>query len=305
MQIMRFLPQPGSTPRLGLVDGEHVIDLAATAVERGMGWLVPTMTDVRAFLLAGEAGRTAARLLARYPSNARLPYAGVRVLAPYEPGAKVLAQVVNYPGHDEEAKVKIPAKPFFFQKPASSVANPGDPIVAHRDSRKLDHESELVVVIGRIGRNIAAADAYDYVAGYTVGNDVSYRDFQMNEDFPDLNASYGKNWTQGKGLDMACPIGPALVLSDELREPYPLRLICRVNGELRTDASTGDMIHKVPALIAEASRGMTLYPGDLIFTGTPMGSGLGTGRFLKPGDVVECEIERIGVLRNTVVADAD
>lgn len=303
MQIVRFLPPHGGGSRLGLVDGPHIIDLAQAATERGLSWLVPTLSDLRAFLHAGEAGRAAATMLGERARHARLDRSNVRLLAPYEVGAKVLAQVVNYPGHDEEAKVKLPAKPFFFQKPGSSISNPGDPIVAHSVSKKLDHESELVVVIGRIGRNIAAEDAYAHVAGYTIGNDVSYRDFQMNEDFPDLNASYGKNWTQGKGLDMACPIGPALVLTDEVAVPYPLRLTCRVNGDVRTDASTEAMIHKVPALVAEASRGMTLYPGDLILTGTPMGGGIGTGKFLRPGDVVECEIERLGVLRNVVISD--
>lgn len=302
MQIVRFLSPQGGAPRLGLVDRDRVVDLAQAAAERGLSWLMPVMSDLRSFLFAGEAGRAAAQLLAERARHSVYERAAVRLLAPYETGSKILAQVVNYPGHDAEAKVKAPAKPFFFQKPASSVSNPDDTIIAHSVSTKLDHESELAIVIGRLCRNVSEADAYAYIGGYTVGNDVSYRDFQMNEDFPDLNASYGKNWTQGKGLDMACPLGPVLVLSDEMPTPYPLRLLCRVNGETRTDASTASMIHKAPALVAEASRGMTLYPGDVILTGTPMGGGLGTGKFLKPGDVVECEIERIGVLRNTVIA---
>ncbi|MBC7801167.1 MAG: fumarylacetoacetate hydrolase family protein, partial [Gemmatimonadaceae bacterium] len=227
----------------------------------------------------------------------------IKVLAPFEAGSKILAHVVNYYGHDKEAKVKVPAKPFFFQKPASSVANPGDPIIAHSASSKLDHEIEIAIVIGRAGRNIAPQDALAHVAGYSVLNDVSYRDFQMNDGYPDLNTSYGKNWTQAKGLDGACPMGPVLVLVDEMPEPYPLRKTCRVNGVLRQDASSADMIHKVPALIAEVSKGMTLWPGDVIATGTPAGGGLGDGVWLKPGDVVECEVENIGVLRSLVMAD--
>ena len=142
-----------------------------------------------------------------------------------------------------------------------------------------------------------------HVAGYMIVNDVSYRDLQFNEGADDLNRSYGKNWTQGKGMDLSCPMGPHLVLCDEMPEPYPLQLTCRVNGTVRQSANTDEMIYKVPALIEEASKGMTLYPGDVISSGTCAGGGLGDGWYLKPGDVVECEIECLGVLRNSVVAD--
>jgi 2-keto-4-pentenoate hydratase/2-oxohepta-3-ene-1,7-dioic acid hydratase in catechol pathway len=167
----------------------------------------------------------------------------------------------------------------------------------------LDHEVELGIVIGKVGRNISARNAPAHVAGYIVVNDVSYRDLQFNEGADDLNGSYGKNWTQGKGMDLSCPMGPHLVLSDEMPEPYPLQLTCRVNGSVRQSANTDNMVYKVPALVEEASKGMTLYPGDVISSGTCAGGGLGHGRYLQPGDVVECEIERLGVLRNTVVAD--
>jgi 2-keto-4-pentenoate hydratase/2-oxohepta-3-ene-1,7-dioic acid hydratase in catechol pathway len=211
--------------------------------------------------------------------------------------------VVNYHGHDKDAKVKIPAKPFFFQKPASCISNPEDPIIKHRLSAKLDHEVEVGVVIGKTGRDISLESAYEHVAGYTIVNDVSYRDLQMNEGLDDLNKSYGKNWTQGKGLDLSCPMGPVLVLTDEMEEPYPLNMTCKVNDIIRQKANTDEMIYKVPALIAEISQGMTLHPGDVIATGTCAGGGLADGKFLKPGDEVVCEIEGIGVLRNTVIED--
>jgi 2-keto-4-pentenoate hydratase/2-oxohepta-3-ene-1,7-dioic acid hydratase in catechol pathway len=210
--------------------------------------------------------------------------------------------VVNYYGHDIDAKVKVPAKPFFFQKPASCVANPEDPITKHPISSKLDHEIEIGVVIGETGRDIPSELAYDYVGAYTIINDVSYRDLQMNEGLDDLNKSYGKNWTQGKGLDFSCPMGPLVVLADEMDQPYPLSMTCKVNGVVRQKASTQEMIYKIPALIAEISRSMTLHPGDVIATGTCAGGGLQDGKFLEPGDIVECEIERIGVLRNKVTA---
>ena len=302
MRIARFLSPLG--PRLGLVAADdQVIDLAAAAQEQRLDWFVPAATDLRLFVAGGVAFRELASTLARPSQLPSVAIASLRLLAPFEAGSKILAHVVNYHGHDREAKVKVPAKPFFFQKPTSSVANPGDTIVAHRASSKLDHEVEIGIVIGRGGRNIEARDAFDHVAGYMVLNDVSYRDFQMNEGYPDLNTSYGKNWTQAKGLDAACPMGPVLVLTDELPEPYPLRKQCRVNGKVRQDASSADMIHKVPALVAEASKGMTLWPGDVIATGTPEGGGLGDGVWLKPGDVVECEVERLGILRSVVAAD--
>lgn len=139
-------------------------------------------------------------------------------------------------------------------------------------------------------------------AGFTILNDVSHREYQFNKLAPDLRQRYGMNWTQGKGLDGSCPIGPWIVLRDELPDPYPLQIRTWVNGELRQDASTSNMVHKIPALVAEITRGMTFYPGDIIATGTPEGTAMNSELtpFLQPGDVVRCEIERIGVLENPV-----
>lgn len=303
MQIVRFLSPAG--PRLGLLTDGGVLDLAAAAAERGLSWAGPLFTDLRLFLLAGSPGREAAALLARGSRLPRYQITELRCLAPFESGAKILAHVVNYRGHDRDAGVTAPSKPFFFQKPSSAVSGPGDPIIASRHSAKCDHEVELAVVIGCVARDVRLEDAYAVVGGYTVLNDVSYRDFQMNEDGPELNRSYGKNWTQAKGMDFSCPMGPALVLPDELPRPYPLRITCKVNGVVRQDASTSDMIFKVPELIAEISRGMTLFPGDVIATGAPAGGGLADGKYLVPGDIVECAIDRIGVLCNPVVPDSE
>lgn len=303
MKIARFLGADG--PELGLVEADRLHSLPRAAQAAGLAWLVPMFRDIRLFLLADEPARAAliGRILSAGEAGS-VPLAQARLLAPIETGSKILAHVVNYPGHDAEARVKMPEKPFFFIKTSSSVANPGDPIFTHPVSAKLDHEVEVAIVIGRAGRDIPAERALDHVAGYTIANDVSYRDLQMNEDFPALNQSYGKNWTQAKGLDNACPLGPVLTLTDELAEPYPLAMTCRVNGEIRQKVSTAEMVWKVPQLIAEVSRGMTLLPGDVILTGTCAGGGLADGRFLKPGDEVVCEIERLGVLTNKVRAAA-
>jgi 2-keto-4-pentenoate hydratase/2-oxohepta-3-ene-1,7-dioic acid hydratase in catechol pathway len=298
MRIARFLSNDGA--RLALMLDSEAIDLVAAAEERGQRWLVPLFRDLRLFLGGGEGSRNAALAVSETARHARCRSSELRLLAPYETGSKVLAHVVNYYGHDKEAGVKVPAKPFFFLKADGCVTNPDAAILTHPWSKKLDHEVELGVLMGKAGRDIPAERAYEHVAGYCVINDVSYRDLQFNEGFEELNKSYGKNWTQGKGMDFACPMGPLLVLSDEIPMPYPLRISCTVNGVLRQQANTADMIFKVPALIAEASKGITLFPGDVIATGTCAGGGLSDGKYLRSGDRVECQIENIGVLRNSV-----
>lgn len=221
--------------------------------------------------------------------------------APYVPGAKIVCHVVNYQAH--ATGVGPPSQPYFFTKPATAVLDPGAPIEAHSGmSRELDWETELAVVFGREARDVPANDAYDYLAGFTIVNDVSHREYQFNKLAPDLRQRYGMNWTQGKGLDGSCPIGPWIVLRDELPDPYPLRIRTWVNGELRQDSSTAEMVHKIPALVAEITRGMTFLPGDIVATGTPDGTAMDSEAtpYLRPGDVVRCEIEGIGVLENPV-----
>ncbi len=301
MRVVRCLSSDG--PRIGLAQSDRVVDLVAAAQARGLDWLRPFFVDLRVFVMAGGAVREMIEELAFHAAPWSVPIDQVRLLAPFEAGAKILAHVVNYSEHGAEANLKAPEKPFFFYKPGSSVSNPGDPIVAHRISRRVDHEVELAVLIGRRTCNVREEDAYAHVAGYTIANDVSFRDLQTNVGVQSLTPRYGQNWTQGKGLDFASPIGPVVVLSDEMPTPYPLEISCRVNGEVRQHSNTDHMIFKVPRLIAEISRAMTLNPGDIIMTGTCAGGGVGTGKYLNPGDVVECEIERLGVLRNPVIAD--
>jgi 2-keto-4-pentenoate hydratase/2-oxohepta-3-ene-1,7-dioic acid hydratase in catechol pathway len=229
--------------------------------------------------------------------------ADVDFAAPYAPGAKIVCHVVNYRAH--ATGVGPPSQPYFFTKPSTAVVDPGTPIQPHAHiSKELDWETELALVFGREARDVPAVDAYEYIAGFTIVNDVSHREYQFNKFAPDLRQRYGMNWTQGKGLDGSCPIGPWIVLRDELPDPYPLRIRTWVNGELRQDASTADMVHKIPALVAEITRGMTFQPGDIIATGTPDGTAMDSEAtpYLQPGDVVRCEIEGIGILENPVGA---
>ena len=209
----------------------------------------------------------------------------------------------NYAEHAKESAeargraVKLPDYPIFFTKATHTLNGPYASIPYDASvSDQIDWEAELAVIIGRRGRNIAAAEALNHVFGYTVVNDVSARDLQFN---------HGQ-FFKGKSLDGACPMGPWIVTADEVPDPHALAIRCRVNGVLKQSASTGDMIFKIPAIIESLSRGLTLEPGDVIATGTP--SGVGFARtppeFLKPGDVVECEVEGIGLIRNTVGAAA-
>jgi 2-keto-4-pentenoate hydratase/2-oxohepta-3-ene-1,7-dioic acid hydratase in catechol pathway len=184
----------------------------------------------------------------------------------------------------------------FFTKATTAVAGPHADIPFDANvSTQMDWEVELGVVIGKAGKNIPRDRAFEHVFGYTVINDVSARDIQN---------SHGGQFFKGKSLDGACPMGPWIVTRDEIPDPHALPLRCRVNGVVKQESNTSDFIFDIPALIEWLSKGMTLLPGDVIATGTP--SGVGFARtppeFLKPGDVVECEVEGIGTIRNRVVA---
>lgn len=214
--------------------------------------------------------------------------------APLQPG-KIVAIGLNYGDHIRESKLPKPEQPLVFAKFPSSVTGPNDPIVVDVElTTQVDWEVELGVIVGRRMRNVAVGAALDYVFGYTVGNDVSARDVQFSE----------SQWTRGKSFDTFCPIGPVVVTPDEIPDPQVLALHTRVNGEVMQDSSTAEMIFGVAELLAFCSRNFRLEPGDLLLTGTPWGCGyfMDPRRTLEIGDVVECEVERIGMLRNTVAA---
>ncbi len=213
--------------------------------------------------------------------EANLPLEEVRLLAPVLP-SKIICVGRNYAEHAREHGAEVPKLPLIFLKPPSAILNPGEPILLPPQSQQVEHEAELVVVIGRRGKNILPEQAGEYVFGYTVGNDVTARDLQRSDG----------QWTRAKGFDTFCPFGPWI---DTEFDPSDAVITCRVNGQLRQMGSTREMVFSVPTLIAFISSVMTLEPGDLIFTGTPAGVGP-----LQEGDVVEVEIEGLGKLRNPV-----
>ena len=222
-----------------------------------------------------------------------------RLAAPVTSPSKILCVFVNYKAHGREVGGAAPSEPIFFFKHANCIVGDGDDVIVPEFSTKPDHEIELGVIIGRRGKNIQARDAYDYVAGYTVINDISFRD-GMTRGI--AGTSLGRNLFKGKVADTSLPMGPYLVTRDEIPDPYPLMLKLKVNGEQRQNGTTDDMIFKIPDLVESASEGNTLLPGDVISTGTCSGVGLSTGLYLSDGDVVEAEIERVGKLRNTIRA---
>ena len=201
---------------------------------------------------------------------------------------------LNYLDHIRESGLDRPERPLVFAKFPSSVIGGDAPIRLPLDvTQRVDWEVELAAVIGKRARNVAPEDALDHVFGYTVANDVSARDLQFGDG----------QWVRGKSLDSFCPLGPVLVTADEVPDPQALHLDCRVNGEVVQDATTDLMVFGVAELISFCSHSFTLEPGDVLLTGTPWGCGefMDPKRSLAPGDVVECEIEGIGLLRNPVV----
>jgi 2-keto-4-pentenoate hydratase/2-oxohepta-3-ene-1,7-dioic acid hydratase in catechol pathway len=217
--------------------------------------------------------------------EARTPLTSVKILAPSVP-SKILCVGRNYVEHAREQGHDVPKIPLIFMKPPSSIINPGDPIVLPPQSKQVEHEAELVVVIGKRGRNITAEDARKYVFGFTVGNDVTARDLQNTDN----------QWTRAKGFDTFCPFGPWIDTEFDAADAV---ITCKVNGQPRQMASTRDVVFNVSNLIAYISSVMTLEPADLIFTGTPAGVGP-----LKDGDEVVVEIEGLGTLRNPVKAES-
>ncbi len=222
----------------------------------------------------------------------QLPY---QILAPLDPVA-ILGIGLNYRHHAEETGAKIPEYPVLFSKGLNAVQHPGEPILIPTTlpSDEVDYECELAVVIGKACKNVTRERALDYVLGYTAANDVSARDWQIKKG--------GSQWSRGKSFDTFCPLGPCLVTADEIPNPNSLKIGTRLNGESVQDWNTDDMIFDVPALIEFLSASSTLLPGTVILTGTPHGVGMASRppRWLKPGDVVSVEIEKIGALINPV-----
>ena len=219
----------------------------------------------------------------------------VTLLSPVLRPGKVICLGLNYRDHAAEAGMAVPDYPVLFHKVAGSLIGHNQPVVIPRVSDRIDYEGELAIIIGRRGKYIAEHDAYAYIAGYTVANDVSARDLQFRT----------SQWTTGKMLDTFCPLGPALVTRDEVADPHALALKTLLNGQVMQDGNTADMIFRVPFIVKYISELVTLEPGDVILTGTP--PGIGNTRtppvFMKAGDTVSVEIELLGTLTNPLVAE--
>ena len=295
MKVVTFSPLPSGDPRPGLVVGERrVVDIPAAL---GADEATASMLGL---VRAGPAMLERLRVLASSPPTDSRALAEVKLHAPIpRPAKNVFCVGWNYLEHFEEGAKKLqdnrelPKFPVFFSKAPTAVNGPYDNIPFHAHvSTSLDWEAELGVVIGTGGKDIAEGDAMRHIWGYTVINDVSWRDIQRR---------HGGQWHKGKSLDGSCPMGPWIVTSDAL-DPTNLRIGCRVNGVAKQDSNTKFLYFKLPRLIAELSAGMTLEPGDIISTGTPEGVGFARTppEFMKPGDLMETEIEGIGVLRNPI-----
>ncbi len=206
---------------------------------------------------------------------------------------KVIAIGKNYPEHARETGASTPKEPIIFLKATSSLSGANDPILRPRGSTQLDWEVELAVIIGKPGNYIEEKNAFDHIAAYATGNDVSERTFQLER---------SGQWTKGKSCDTFCPLGPTLVTADEINDPQNLNLWCSVNGVKKQNGNTRDMTFKIPFLISYASQFMRLEAGDVILTGTPDGVGKGQQppHYLQPGDVLECGVEGLGDQRHVI-----
>jgi len=249
---------------------------------------------VKGLLALGPEGvRRAGSAMAR--GGRRHEPAGATLLAPVPDPAKIVCLGLNYRDHAAESGMDVPTEPILFSKYATALIGPGAPIVLPESSQEVDYEAELVVVIGRGGREIPRDRAMEHVGGYAVGNDVSARDWQLGKP--------GKQWMAGKTFDTFAPVGPAVVTPEEIPDPQALGIRARVNGRTMQDSNTEQLVFGVAEVIAYLSRIFTLEPGDLIFTGTPPGVGMARKPpvWLQPGDIVEVEIDGLGRLRNPVV----
>jgi 2-keto-4-pentenoate hydratase/2-oxohepta-3-ene-1,7-dioic acid hydratase in catechol pathway len=280
-----------------------MVDVALAAYRLGWCDLAGAASGMLALIAGGDEALAAlAEVVAAAPEDALLPQETVELRAPIpRPRKNILCVGRNYAEHAAESlraigqEVKLPEFPNIFTKAVTAVTGPTSEIVIDPAvSERIDWEVELAVIIGTGGRGIAREEALGHVWGYTILNDVSARDIQNRA---------GVQWFLGKSLDGSCPMGPWIVTADELRDPTNLRLRLLVDGIVKQEDTTAHMIFDIPTLLADISRGMTLEPGDILATGTP--SGVGFARtppeFLRPGDLMESEIEGIGTMRNRVV----
>ncbi|KAL4232327.1 Fumarylacetoacetate hydrolase domain-containing protein 2A [Mactra antiquata] len=281
MRIVQFLQNDSRYVGLELGQDGDIVNLSSADSS------MPS--DTRSFLEAGpELWETAKSLSNR--SDCIVKRENVKILAPITSCDKVLCIGMNYKDHCEEQNAPVPVQPVIFNKFPSCIISPYDTMTYPTETKCLDWEVEMTIVVGREAKNVKVEDAMQYVFGYTVANDISARDWQLT---PGLN---GGQWLIGKAMDEFCPLGPAIVTTDELGDPHNLGLRCRLNGIIKQDSNTNQLVHKTQQIISYVSRFMTLKPGDLILTGTPPGVGCfrKPPEYMKAGDVVEVEVDGIG-----------
>jgi len=295
MKLLRF--DSGDGPRLGALAEGRIVDLkyAARKLNLGVpeGWLDP---DINNLISAGpDALKAVGAVIFRVheAADASLVSGDVRLLAPVQSPSKIIAVGQNYMDHVREQSIKPPERPILFSKAPTSIIGPGDAISWPAGfTSQVDPEVEVGVIIGSRTKGVSVSAALDSVFGYTVLNDVSARDVQFGD----------VQWVRGKSPDTFCPLGPVIVTRDEIPDPQNLRLSCAVNGRAWQDSNTKEMIFSIAALISFIAQGITLLPGDIVATGTPHGVGVFQHPpvFLKAGDRLRLEIEKIGVLENPV-----
>ena len=288
---MRFVTfKKGKELRVGVMAGKNIVDLSVAAPK------LPR--SLKGILAAGKSALAEAKKAAAKPRKGSLVSAkSAKLAAPIPDPGKILCVGLNYKDHAAETGNPLPTYPVIFTRFTSTLCAHGEKMAVPKASDMLDYEAELAVIIGKAGRNIPAAKALSHVAGYACFNDGSVRDFQMRT----------SQFTLGKNFDATGGFGPEIVTADELPAGATgLKIMCRLNGKLLQNGNTSNLIFDVKALVAELSRVMTLEPGDVIITGTP--AGVGNARnpklFMKPGDVCEVEIEKIGILRNPIAQGA-
>jgi 2-keto-4-pentenoate hydratase/2-oxohepta-3-ene-1,7-dioic acid hydratase in catechol pathway len=323
MRLCRFVqPGSGGRPQVGFfLDNERVAPLSAVtarhadATHQRLALEEPDGAEITAFLPPAGRAYGAARQLAEWlernlegQSAALLQRGGYELLSPLARPGKVLCLAGNYAKHIEEGGGTAVARqqtfPWVFMKPLTTLNHPDAPVALPSVSPDhIDWECELGVVIAKRCRAVKEAEALGYVGGYVVVNDISDREFRPNPGRKPRERDAFFDWLHGKWHDGFCPIGPCLTTSDEIPNPQTLRLTLTVNGAMKQNASTAQMIFPVAAVVEFISSFVTLEPGDLIATGTPDGTGSASRTFLKAGDKVEAAIERIGVLRNSIVAE--
>ena len=302
MRLVTYRATIESEARLGVIDGDLVVDVEKIGAKAGLS-LPASMLD---FIDLGPSAILSLRdtlkeFSGRFPARTGVPLVNVKLLAPIpRPRKNIFGIGLNYVEHVAESSrtldtaKDLPKQPVIFSKPPTSVIGPDEAIAHNRKiTQQMDWEVELAVIMGRVARRVSEADALSYVFGYSVMVDISARD----------NRRAGQ-WIYSKGQDTFAPFGPCIVTADEIADPHALDLWLTVNGEIKQKSNTRHMLFKIPVLIADISAAITLEPGDIIATGTP--EGVGAGRtpqeWLWPGDVIEAGVETIGRIRHPVVA---